>query len=104
MQVKWFWAYVRTMSVEERAKLLFFCSGSTRPPATGFASLMGFGGQEHRFTVARVDGAEVGRLPTAHACFNKLDLPEYATEAVLRAKLQLAITGASGSDEAAVAE
>ena len=44
-----------------------------------------------------------GRLPTAHACFNKLDLPEYATHEVLRAKLQLAIAGARGFDEAAVA-
>jgi hypothetical protein len=102
-QVRWFWVCVRAMSTEEQAKLLFFCSGSTRPPATGFKSLMGYGGQEHRFTIARVDGAGSGRLPTAHACFNKLDLPAYATEAVLQAKMQLAIAGARGFDEAAVA-
>ena len=103
-QVRWFWAYVRAMPAEMQARLLFFCSSSTRPPATGFASLMGYNGQENRFTVARIDGADAGRLPTAHACFNKLDLPEYATEALLRDKLQLAISGARGFDEGAVAQ
>jgi E3 ubiquitin-protein ligase HUWE1 len=30
-------------------------------------------------------------LPSAHTCFNQLDLPEYATETILREKLLLAI-------------
>jgi len=94
---------VREMTAEEQSKLLFFCTGSMRPPATGFTSLMGCNGGEHRFTVARVHGGAQGRLPTAHACFNTLDLPEYASEAELRAKLRLVFTEAEGFHEGAVA-
>ena len=101
-QVTWFWTAVREMSVEDRSTLLHFCTGSMRPPATGFASLMGFNGALQRFTLQRTDGAQAGRLPTASTCFNKIYLPEYATEAELRAKLRLALSGSSGFDEAAV--
>lgn len=31
------------------------------------------------------------RLPTAHTCFNQLDLPEYSTEEQLRSKLKQAV-------------
>ena len=41
-QVKWFWAEVRRMTSEDRGKLLHFCTGSARAPATGFANLMGY--------------------------------------------------------------
>ena len=98
------WKVVRAMSVEERAQLLHFATASTRPPATGFASLMGYGGAEQRFTVTRFDGpSATERLPTASACFNRLYLPEYGSEAELRAKLRLALTESQGFAEAAVA-
>ena len=98
------WKVVRAMSVEERAQLLHFATASTRPPATGFASLMGYGGEEQRFTVTRFDGpTATKRLPTASACFNRLYLPEYGSEAELRAKLRLALTESQGFAEAAVA-
>jgi len=84
--------------------VLYFCTGSMHPPATGFASLMGYNGAEQRFTLMRIHGAETGRLPTASACFNRLYLPAYATEAEMRAKLLLALTGARGFHEGAVAE
>ncbi|EOD13083.1 putative ubiquitin-protein ligase [Emiliania huxleyi CCMP1516] len=99
--VVWLWKAIREMSAEERAQLLLFTTGSTRPPATGFASLMGYRGAQQRFTVTRFDGAE--RLPTASACFNRLYLPEYGSEALLRAKLRLALSEAEGFAEAAVA-
>ena len=92
------------LTEEERAQLLFFATGATRPPATGFASLMGYGGAEQRFTVACIGGGATGRLPTASACFNRLYLPEYCCEAHLRAKLRLALAGARGFHEAAVAQ
>ena len=102
-QVRWLWAMVRDMSAEERSKLLFFCTGSARVPATGFATLMGYNGELYRFTVAHSHGADEGRLPTASSCFNKLYLPAYGSEAQLRMKLRLAIMGAEGFHEAAVA-
>lgn len=103
--VAWFWRAVRDHLTEaERAQLLFFATGATRPPATGFASLMGYRGAEQRFTVACIGGGATGRLPTASACFNRLYLPEYCCEAHLRAKLRLALAGARGFHEAAVAQ
>ena len=40
---------------------------------------------------------ESDRLPQAHTCFNTLDLPDYKTEADLRAKLGIALReGAEG--------
>jgi hypothetical protein len=102
-QVVWFWKFVRDMQAEERAKLLFFCTGSMRPPATGFGSLMGFNGGQNRFTVAQIHGGDHGRLPTASACFNKLYLPGYASEDELRVKLRQALSESEGFHEAAVA-
>ena len=52
---------------------------------------------------APMAGGDFGRLPTAHACFNTLDLPAYATEAELRAKIQIVLTEAQGFHEGAVA-
>ena len=97
-QARWLWEAVREMTPEERSKLLFFCTGSAKPPATGFGELMVCG-----FTVARVHGADTGQLPTASTCFKTLHLPEYANLATLCAKLQQAVAGAQEFDEAAVA-
>ena len=94
---------VHEMAAEDRSKLLRFCHGSSRSPATGFVSLMGYQGAEHAFIISRTHGGDSGRLPTAHTCFNKLDLPEYATEAELRAKFRVVLTEAEGFHEGAVA-
>ena len=102
-QVRWLWATVRSLPAEEQSKLLFFCTGSARVPATGFGALMGYNGGQQRFTVARAHGAAAGRLPTASSCFNKLNLPAYGSEAELRAKLRQALSGAEGFHEGAVA-
>jgi len=100
-QVKWFWAEVRGMTPEERGQLLFFCTGSARAPATGFANLMGYSGQQQRFTIERDDrGTE--RPPTAATCFNTLKLPPYASTETLAAKLRLTCW-AEGFHEGAVA-
>ncbi len=100
-QVKWFWAEVHAMTPEERGQLLFFCTGSARAPATGFANLMGYSGQQQRFTIERDDrGTE--RPPTAATCFNTLKLPPYASAETLAAKLRLTCW-AEGFHEGAVA-
>ena len=36
------------------------------------------------------------RLPSAHTCFNRLDLPQYDSEEILRAKLIEAMSNAQG--------
>ena len=100
--VEWFWAFVRSMSQEERSVLLHFCTGSARAPAAGFSSLMGYNGQQHRFTLQRMNGG-ADQLPTASTCFNTLNLPPYTNEGDLRAKLMQAVTAGSGFHEGAVA-
>ena len=46
------------------SKLLIFCIGSARAPATGFANFMGYNGAQARFTIER-DDRGIERPPTA---------------------------------------
>ena len=102
--VLWFWAAVWLMTNEERSALLLFCTGSARAPATGFAHLMGFWGEQQRFRLQRVEGNSE-RLPTASTCFNTIRLPgSYTDEAQLLGRLRRALREAEGFDEGAVAE
>ena len=101
--VRWFWAAVRRMTNEERTALLLFCTGSARAPATGFAHLMGYSGQQQRFRLQRVEGSSE-RLPTAATCFNTIRLPDsYTDEAQLLGRLRRAMREAEGFDEGAAA-
>ncbi|KAI5187846.1 E3 ubiquitin-protein ligase HUWE1, partial [Nematocida homosporus] len=93
--VRWFWRAVRDFSVQERAKLLQFCTGSSKLPLEGFAGLKGQNGNQ-RFQIYRAPGGD-SRLPTAHTCFNQLDLPEYTSYEELLKRMRVAIQeGASG--------
>ncbi|BGP26526.1 E3 ubiquitin-protein ligase HUWE1 [Rhodotorula toruloides] len=93
--VAWFWRAVRSFSQEERAKLLQFVSGSSRVPLEGFAALQGMNGVT-RFNIHKAGNN--ASLPTAHTCFNQLDLPVgYESYEHFRRQLSLAIhEGATG--------
>lgn len=43
-----------------------------------------------KFSIHKAPGDKT-RLPSAHTCFNQLDLPDYDTEEVLKAKLKQAV-------------
>jgi hypothetical protein len=74
--VQWFWSVVSQMDPEQQASLLFFSTGSSRVPAGGFAALMGYSGQQQRFTLQAMPGSDEGsNFPTAATCFNTLRLP-----------------------------
>jgi ubiquitin-protein ligase E3 A len=75
------------MSVEDKKKLLFFCTGSDRSPIKGLGSMT--------FVISR-NGPDSDRLPTAHTCFNHLLLPEYSDKEKLRVCLMTAINNAEG--------
>ena len=115
--VRWFWNTVRGgFSEGERVSLLRFSTGSGRIPATGFKNLMGYGGQQQRFTLERaVDHSGGGGggggvnalsgLPTASTCFNTLKLPGpplCASEEELRRRLLTAMSESRGFEEDAV--
>ncbi|KAG0679085.1 hypothetical protein C6P42_000225 [Pichia californica] len=87
-QVQWFWRAVKSFDTEERAKLLQFVTGTSKVPLNGFKELSGMNGIS-KFTIYKTIGSD--RLPTAHTCFNQLDLPEYESYSKLRNALLLAI-------------
>lgn len=88
-QVQWFWRAVKSFDAEERAKLLQFATGTSKVPLNGFKELSGLNGIS-KFSVHRVYKS-TDRLPTAHTCFNQIDLPEYESYTKLRNALLLAI-------------
>ncbi|KAG2225111.1 hypothetical protein INT45_011794 [Circinella minor] len=92
-QVQWFWRAVRSFDQEERAKLLQFATGTSKVPLEGFAHLQGSGGVQ-KFQIHKDFGGD-SRLPSAHTCFNQVDLPEYDSYESLRSNLFKAISECS---------
>nr|XP_043627768.1 E3 ubiquitin-protein ligase UPL1-like [Erigeron canadensis] len=91
--VQWFWEVVKAFNKEDRARLLQFVTGTSKVPLEGFKALQGISGPQ-RFQIHKAYGAPE-RLPSAHTCFNQLDLPEYTTKEQLQERLLLAIHEAS---------
>ncbi|EFC45358.1 predicted protein [Naegleria gruberi] len=90
VHIKWFWNVVESFGKDDKALLLQFVTGTSKVPLGGFSQLIGANGENQLFCIQK---ANVGsqRLPTAHTCFNQLDLPEYDTEDVLRERLLVAL-------------
>lgn len=81
--IQWFWQIViDEWDDDKRRKLLQFSTGTDRAPIAGLKSL--------HFTIVK-DKGDPDRLPNSHTCFNRLDLPEYASKEVLRKNLEIAI-------------
>ncbi|XP_074090713.1 E3 ubiquitin-protein ligase NEDD4 isoform X1 [Macrotis lagotis] len=93
--IQWFWKAVLLMDSEKRIRLLQFVTGTSRVPMNGFAELYGSNGPQF-FTVEQWGTPE--KLPRAHTCFNRLDLPPYESFEDLRDKLQIAIENTQGFD------
>ena len=70
-----------------KRKVLLFVTGSDRVPIKGLASLP--------FCIQR-SGDNSERLPTAHSCFNILDLPEYSSKIILAERLSVALRHTEG--------
>jgi E3 ubiquitin-protein ligase HUWE1 len=86
--IQWFWKALYEFSDELKAWFLQFVTGTSQVPLEGFKGLIGMRGPQ-KFSIHRAYGED--RLPTAHTCFNQLDLPDYSTEEILRKKLLQAI-------------
>ncbi|KAK4341923.1 hypothetical protein RND71_037739 [Anisodus tanguticus] len=91
--VQWFWVVVNGFSKEDMARFLQFVTGTSKVPLEGFKALQGISGPQ-RFQIHKAYGAPE-RLPSAHTCFNQLDLPEYTSKEQLQERLLLAIHEAS---------
>ncbi|KAH9261827.1 hypothetical protein BASA81_000483 [Batrachochytrium salamandrivorans] len=94
--IDWFWQYVKTLSEQDRGKLLQFATGSARVPAQGFQSLTGDDGRLLQFSIESTPITE-SVYPCAHTCFNRLDLPLYKTqhdlERFVGEVLEIGVTG-----------
>ena len=73
------------MNAAEIGQLLQFITGTSRLPAGGFQSL------EHPITVECDSSTGRDHLPSAHTCFNRLDLPLYSTQHACEQLLHTAI-------------
>jgi hypothetical protein len=88
-QVRWFWTTIEALDREDHARFLMFVTGTSKVPLEGFKALVGMRGLQ-KFSIHKAYGGDK-TLPSAHTCFNQLDLPEYSTEEILREKLLYAI-------------
>ncbi|XP_044287093.1 E3 ubiquitin-protein ligase NEDD4-like isoform X3 [Varanus komodoensis] len=91
--IQWFWKAVLLMDAEKRIRLLQFVTGTSRVPMNGFAELYGSNGPQ-LFTIEQWGSPD--KLPRAHTCFNRLDLPPYESFEELREKLLMAVENAQG--------
>nr|XP_015195259.1 PREDICTED: E3 ubiquitin-protein ligase NEDD4-like isoform X7 [Lepisosteus oculatus] len=91
--IQWFWKAVLLMDAEKRIRLLQFVTGTSRVPMNGFAELYGSNGPQ-LFTIEQWGTPD--KLPRAHTCFNRLDLPTYESFEELRERLLLAVENAEG--------
>ncbi|XP_011044918.1 PREDICTED: E3 ubiquitin-protein ligase UPL1-like isoform X2 [Populus euphratica] len=91
--VQWFWEAVKGFNKEDMARLLQFVTGTSKVPLEGFKALQGISGPQ-KLQIHKAYGAPE-RLPSAHTCFNQLDLPEYTSGEQLQERLLLAIHEAS---------
>jgi E3 ubiquitin-protein ligase HUWE1 len=91
--IHWFWEVVKAFSKEDMARFLQFVTGTSKVPLEGFKALQGISGPQ-RLQIHKAYGAPE-RLPSAHTCFNQLDLPEYQSKEQLQERLLLAIHEAS---------
>lgn len=87
--IRWFWNVLYAFTHEERALFLQFVTGTSKVPLEGFKALEGMRGTQ-KFNIHKAFGNNCA-LPSAHTCFNQLDLPEYESEEKLKQCLLLAI-------------
>ena len=89
LQIVWFWRALRSFDQTDQAKFMQFVTGSSKVPLQGFGALEGMNGPQ-KFQIHR-DDRSTDRLPSAHTCFNQLDLPAYETYDKLRTYLLKAV-------------
>lgn len=77
--VQWFWEVLRGFTEDERARFLQFSTGSSRVPVQGFKGLTSYDGRICPFSLRPLPG-QIRGFPKVHTCFNRVELPLYATK------------------------
>ena len=86
--IKHFWRWLDNASNEKRKTFLQFVTGTNRVPNGGFKNLVGNDGPK-KFNIWKT--GSTSKLPVAHTCFNRLDLPDYKNYNKLKYKLDQAL-------------
>ena len=90
--ILWLWEVLEELNNSERAEFIQFITGSSKVPVEGFKGLRGSNGQIQKVEIIKLNSDQPDRrLPQAHTCFFQLDLPEYSSKNILKAKLIMAI-------------
>jgi len=89
--VQFFWEVVAGYSSDDQAKLLQWCTGSSKAPVRGFRYLLQRDGAVRPFTLTSVDLSQA-IYPRSHACFNRIDLPLFETKADLAAAFDFVLS------------
>lgn len=74
--VGWFWEILENFEEDERARMLQFCTGSSRVPVQGFRALTSYDGRICPFALRPLPHQTRG-FPRVHTCFNRVELPLY---------------------------
>lgn len=86
--IQWFWQIVENLSQQDAALLILFVTGTSKVPIEGFVALQGMSGLQ-QFQIQKSSGMD--RLPSAHTCFNQLDLGEFSSKEKMEECLLMAI-------------
>eukprot|EP00940_MAST-03C_sp_MAST-3C-sp2_P000233 g233.t1 len=84
--IRWFFKTLREYTHTKRAKFLQFVTGISRVPVGGFAFLQSHGGKLQKFNIKRIPKS-LSVIPRAHTCFNRLEMPAYATIGELQKRM-----------------
>jgi E3 ubiquitin-protein ligase HUWE1 len=87
--IQWFWQLMSELDQQEKALMLLFVTGTSKVPINGFAGLQGMNGAQ-KFSIHN-SGSTFDKLPTAHTCFNQLDLPEYSSYEAMKQQVMIAL-------------
>ncbi|CAD8084705.1 unnamed protein product [Paramecium sonneborni] len=87
-QIIWFWKILSEFDQDQLKKFLHYCTGSYRIPVNGFSKLESNRGMYSKFQITPIEFKNANSFPIAHTCFNRLELPKYSTEEIMRKYLR----------------
>jgi len=86
--IQWFWEVLNGFNQQQLAKILHFCTGSSRTPIDGFRNLMSNRGKIAKFCIESCKCNKNLQFPIGHTCFNRLELPMYSNKEILKGKME----------------
>ena len=101
--IQMFWEVMRSLSHEERRKVLKFVTSTPRPPLGGFIHLnprfsIRDSGSSNNNQSSSSSERDEDRLPSTSTCVNLLKLPRYKNKERLREKLLYSVESGAGFD------